>query len=185
MTVVALTSSESAQLARCEAVVESGLRTFVDVGEALMEIRDRRLWRDGFDSFEDYCRERWGFSRKYAHLIVAEAEVNQLVDHPIRQSTARELVPLKNEPEKLREAWVEANDRAEQNGRKVTAEIVREVVTDFKPSLKNEAKKLGMGRKPNLHDAAVMVVSESIQRGTVYHVPAKAMRALMLAIGKE
>ena len=38
---------------------------FVDVGKALLEIRDSRLYREGWGAFEDYCRDRWGFSADF------------------------------------------------------------------------------------------------------------------------
>jgi hypothetical protein len=31
-------------------------------GTALLEVRDRRLYRETHATFEDYCRERWRFS---------------------------------------------------------------------------------------------------------------------------
>jgi hypothetical protein len=46
-------------LEECESVIRSGLKTFVEVGHALLEIRGRRLYRQaGFRTFEKYCRER-------------------------------------------------------------------------------------------------------------------------------
>ena len=43
----------------CEAVVSMGWHTFVDVGLALPEIRDHRLYREEFDDFDTYCRAKW------------------------------------------------------------------------------------------------------------------------------
>ena len=51
------------RLAELETVIESGIRTFVDVGRALLEIRDSRLYRESYPTFDEYCRERWGFGR--------------------------------------------------------------------------------------------------------------------------
>lgn len=132
---VALRSSDVAKLARCEAVIESGLRTFVEVGEALMEIRDSRLYRDGFGTFEDYCQERWSLKRQRAYEIMdAAAVVSEISDTPPdREAHAAALAPLRDEPEKLREAWAEAQQRADTNGHKVTAQAVREVVAEIKP----------------------------------------------------
>ena len=53
-------------LTECEAVIERGLRTFVEVGEALLRIRDERLYRETHGTFEDYCRERWAMRREVA-----------------------------------------------------------------------------------------------------------------------
>jgi hypothetical protein len=62
-------------LADCEAVIERGLTTFVEVGEALATIRDARLYKDTHGTFEDYCRERWGFSRRHSNRLIEAAEV--------------------------------------------------------------------------------------------------------------
>lgn len=78
-------------------VIESWLRTFVEVGEALMEIRDARLYREGFGSFEDYCRERWSFSRVQAHRLIEASEVAAVLPmgNTTNERQMRELAPLK------------------------------------------------------------------------------------------
>jgi len=115
-------------LTECEAVIERGLRTFVEVGEALLRIRDERLYRETHGTFEDYCRERWGFTDRRARHLMGAAEV--VADLPTgtvvpNEAVARELAPLRDEPEQLREAWSEA---VEQHGPAPTAAQVREVI---------------------------------------------------------
>lgn len=41
----ALTTTETERLTDLETTIERGLKTFVEVGQALMEIRDGRLYR--------------------------------------------------------------------------------------------------------------------------------------------
>jgi hypothetical protein len=55
-----LTPAEIENLNELEAVAQHGLETYVEVGNALAEIRDRHLYRDSHPSFETYARERWG-----------------------------------------------------------------------------------------------------------------------------
>ena len=55
----ALSEAEAAEKMACEMVIEMGWSTFVEVGLALARIRDARLYRIEFDTFETYCRERW------------------------------------------------------------------------------------------------------------------------------
>ena len=46
-------------LQELEQIVERGLANFVEVGRALAEISERKLYRaEGFDTFEKYCAER-------------------------------------------------------------------------------------------------------------------------------
>ena len=60
---IALSDEEQHDLAGCEAVIERGLKTFREVGAALTEIRDARLYRGGYDTFEDYLSARWAMQR--------------------------------------------------------------------------------------------------------------------------
>ena len=72
---VALTVTESDRLAECEATIERGFRTFAEVGSALLEIRDSRLYRSEFGTFEDYCQTRWGMDRRNANRTIEAAIV--------------------------------------------------------------------------------------------------------------
>lgn len=63
----------STRLAELETVIERGQQTFVEVGNALAEIRDQRLYKETHATFEAYCRERWGFGRNYANKQIAAA----------------------------------------------------------------------------------------------------------------
>jgi phage N-6-adenine-methyltransferase len=122
-----LTTVEKAEFFELEGRIEKGLKTFVEVGDALMAIRDKRLYRQSHGTFEDYCRERWGMERNYANkLIAASGVVSNLGTIvpilPTSESQARPLTRL--EPEEQREAWQVAVASA-GNGR-VTARHVEE-----------------------------------------------------------
>ena len=56
-----------------EQALEKGIENFVDAGNALSEIRDKRLYRFGFDTFEDYCQKRWQLSRSYAYRLIFDS----------------------------------------------------------------------------------------------------------------
>lgn len=111
-------------LAELEAVIERGLATFIEVGTALLEIRDGRLYKPEFATFEDYCRERWKWGRNYANKQIAAAQVvrnlGTNVPKPQTEAQARELTRLT--PEQLRHV-AESVDFA-----KATAADVREQV---------------------------------------------------------
>ncbi len=95
----------SGRLAALEAIIERGMKTFVEVGNALLEIRDSRLYRESFATFDEYCRERWKMSRIHAHRMIEAAGVaNTLLpigNVPKNEAQARELAPLP--PERQRE----------------------------------------------------------------------------------
>lgn len=122
-----LAASERSRLATLEAVVERGLGTFVEVGQALLEIQRDSLFREMHGTFEDYCRARWNISRDWAYKQIRAAEVAVLVDHGLQpnERQARELVPLRDEPEQLREAWAEASADGEPTALKVRDAVSR------------------------------------------------------------
>lgn len=67
---------EHAAFTVAEAVIEHGQRTFLEVGAALLAIRDGRGFRlAGFDTFESYCRDRWGIDRRRGYELIAATEV--------------------------------------------------------------------------------------------------------------
>ncbi|HCG01430.1 MAG TPA: hypothetical protein DEV93_12905 [Chloroflexi bacterium] len=69
--------SQQAMLASLEEKIEQGLQTFVEVGLALMEIRDRKLYRGEHSSFKEYCKERWNFGDSRARQLIAAAKLTQ------------------------------------------------------------------------------------------------------------
>ena len=123
-----LSRHERAQLAELELVVKGGLATFVEVGQALVEIRDRRLYRETHATFEAYCRGRWRMSARHANRTIAAAEVTALVGPtgPSNVAQARELARLAGTQEAVA-VW---GDLRSEYGEDVTAALVREAVAD-------------------------------------------------------
>lgn len=122
---------ERTELQRHEATIERGLQTFVEVGNALASIRDGKLYRETHGTFEDYCRDRWGFTDRRARMLIdaaktiANIETGTIVPLlPATESQARPLTRL--EPDAQAAAWREAVETA-PNG-KVTAAHVQSVV---------------------------------------------------------
>ena len=60
----AMTKRERSRLGKLETTIDRGLQSFFEVGAALKEIRDSRLYRDEHGTFEDYCQTRWGIDRQ-------------------------------------------------------------------------------------------------------------------------
>jgi len=89
-----------------EQALEKGIENFVDAGNALSEIRDKRLYRFGFDTFEDYCQKRWQLSRSYAYRLIEAAGVvrnlSPIGNTPTHESQVRPLSRL--EPAQQRQA---------------------------------------------------------------------------------
>ena len=121
------------ELQKHEAVIERGLNTFVEVGQALLEIRDSRLYRLEYSTFEDYCRDRWGIIKRYANRLIQAANIIENLGPmgPILPATERQARPLSAlEPAQQSEAWQRVVDTAPEG--KITAAYVQQVVNEFK-----------------------------------------------------
>jgi hypothetical protein len=123
-----LTVVQRRDLARCEKIIEKGLQTFREVGNALIEIKEKSLYRNDYATFQDYCQERWGFSRQRAHQLIQGAKVAErmstAVDTPIpNERVARELNRVPSDQQV--HVWQESVERADGVP---TADDVRAVV---------------------------------------------------------
>ena len=70
----AMTAVEKKRLAEVEQVIEQGIAVFVEVGSALAEVRDSKLYRAEFKTFEAYCQTRWGLGRTYVFNLIESAQ---------------------------------------------------------------------------------------------------------------
>lgn len=94
-----LSATETAQLEAHEATIKAGLQTFYEVGTALFAIRDGRLYRRDFATFEDYCRKRWGIVASRARQLIGAASVIANLESvtnvtPANEGQARALASL-------------------------------------------------------------------------------------------
>jgi phage N-6-adenine-methyltransferase len=123
-----VTDIVTVRLLECERVIERGLNTFVEVGAALLEIRDSRLYKEGYSTFEDYCRDRWGMVRRQADRLIQSAEVvgnlRPIGLIPANEAQARPLVGLPQEQQF--QVWQQVVETAPEG--KITGAFVQEVV---------------------------------------------------------
>ena len=120
------------ELERLEGVIRKNLAAFYEVGQALMAIRDKRLYlcKNGgeYQTFEAYCKGIWDMGKSNAYYLISASEVEKnlstMVDKPATERQARPLSKL--EPEQQRQAWQKAVETAPEG--KVTAAHVARVV---------------------------------------------------------
>ena len=129
MSIELITFEESKRLVALERKIEQGMTTFVEVGQALMEIRDLRLYRVEYKTFEAYCQEKWGMSRPRVYQLIGAAStaehLSTFVDKPVKtEAQARPLTKLPRE--KQPEAWAKAVEIAD--GEQPTARQVEQAV---------------------------------------------------------
>jgi hypothetical protein len=141
-----LNIDESHELERCEVVIKQGLQTFIEVGQALMTIKEKRLYRISFKTFEDYCTHKWGMVQQSAtRLIRAYETVTNLQSEPMGSllpESERQVRPLTSlEPEIQKEVWKEVVKQSDETRQPITAAKVQTVVNDWKP-LNQEIKEI-------------------------------------------
>ena len=127
-----LTDDEQRDRLHLERKVE---RAFYEAGKALRELRDRRLYRSTHRTFEEYCRERFTFSRQAANYLIAAADVfdnlttNGCQVLPTKERQTRAIATLKD-PELQCEAWQLSVDEA--GGKVPSNRIVKDIVQRIK-----------------------------------------------------
>lgn len=121
------------RLAALESIIDAGLNSFLDTGNALIEIRDGKLYLEHAETFEAYCTERWGLSRARSYELIDAAEITSALSGmpdtptPANPRQANALRPLKGKPESAAEAMRKAN---EVTGGKPTAKAITDAVKD-------------------------------------------------------
>lgn len=134
-------------LAVLEATIERGMTTFVEVGNAIREIRDARLYRESYATFEDYCRERWGWSKTHANRQVEAANTAEILTpmgvNVENERQARELAPLlKADSEEVVRIWKQETERAAGKGVELTAKDLPRAVRAATKRKQQDQKKL-------------------------------------------
>jgi hypothetical protein len=129
-----------------ERIIAHGFKTFVDVGLALVAIREQRLYRQDYGTFEDYLRQRWDLGQSRAYQLMDAANVvtvlksSTTVELPMNEAQTRPLTRLPAEQQA--EVWQEAVETAPAG--KVTADHVKKTVNRRKGTPADEPK----GKRP-------------------------------------
>ena len=95
-TLAPLTDKEREDLMVCEQALTGFRKALVIAGKALNVIRDGRLYRERYGTFEDYAWEVWGMRRSQAYRLIDAWPVAVAVSPigDINEAQARELVPV-------------------------------------------------------------------------------------------
>ncbi|MDF5728030.1 MAG: hypothetical protein PUP92_08310 [Rhizonema sp. PD38] len=141
-----LTLEEQRERLHLERTIE---RSFYEAGKALKTLREHKLFRSTHSTFEEYCKERFGFERRHPYRLIDAADVVDNLVHmcpigtqneletnsfticsnrtQILPTNERQVRPLtKLEPRKQWEVWQIA---VEEAGNKVpSSNIVKDIV---------------------------------------------------------
>jgi len=127
-----------------EKVVAEGLKSFIEVGEALAEIRDRRLYRSEHTTFDAYLRSKWGFDRTRASRLIAGARAAMALPvGNIGPKSERQVRPLAKLPANVRaEVWESAVRKA--RGGQPTSSQVEAAAREASPAAPDRQVSIAM-----------------------------------------
>ena len=118
-------------------ILKISRKFFVEMGEKLKYVRDRKLHRFESNTFGEWCEQELGLKRRYAYNLINAFEVFQNVRNcaqnlplPVNECQVRPLAKL--EPEEQVKVWVKAID--DNNGKIPTGRRIQQIVRDLQES---------------------------------------------------
>lgn len=133
---------DSATLGDCERLFREGeqdeKRGQLKQAVALQLVRDRRLYREHFSTFEEYVEKRLGYTDRWAHQRIALAQVAEQLNHGsvaiTNERQARAIKPVLRDhgPEVAAEVLREA---ADDGGRLTARSIAEAAVRVIEPEI--------------------------------------------------
>jgi hypothetical protein len=159
----ALTVQDIADLERIEGEIEADQNSFFRFAKNVCEIRDRRLYRREYKTFEAYCEHRWGWTKRWINQQIQSAEVirelpksvGTMVPELTNERQVRELGKVM--PEKRAEVL----EHAAATGEPLTARSISEsAAAVLAPS------------KPKKDEPKIVVLRD----GTGYPIPEERLR---------
>lgn len=136
--------SELDQLRHLEGVVEQNLKGFLEAGNALWEIDEKKLWKHAdapegeadYANFDDYRERKWGLkiTDRHARQLISNAKTASKVGrkHASALTSHRQLTELGKVPDdKIDDVLDIAVEKA--NGKPVTAKLIREAKEELLP----------------------------------------------------
>lgn len=168
-----LTAKESSELARHEKRISEGLQSFVEVGTSLMAIRDGRLYRASYVTFDKYTKDKWDFTKSRANQLIGACEVRQgltttvaKTDLPRTERASREVAkaPKEKQAEVVKKAAAKAASENREPTAKDYAAVVGELAADppddqpVQPSARSQPAKSKQGTPKDSADALIDTV---------------------------
>lgn len=92
-----LADSERKELVKLEVVVSKGFFHMRECLEALLVIRDKRLYREDYPTFKEYCQEKWGKKRRAVDTMLATLDSRKEIEDRLKPNEQNLLAekPLK------------------------------------------------------------------------------------------
>lgn len=167
-----LTAPERSDLRRLEKVVEDGMQTFLEVGQALKEIRDAKLYREKWTTFDGYVEDRWEFQKRHAYRLIEAFETKQVVDEKCptghKITNERQLRELAKVPESAIQTVLDkVVEQSQETGKPITAAAIKEAaeeIADSVPEQPVRESKQDIGERVMLERSRAKKTVEALMR---------------------
>lgn len=159
-----LTPAEAARLAELLPIIERGINSFVEVGRALIEVSDRRLYRETHATFEEFCQDKYSMTAGQAYRLCAAAETVKMLPSGQQkliqnERQARELAkaPTADRPKILRAAARKGP---------VTAKSIKEETLRITRNSDDEALEAAIARQFTQPKSPTTITGSNEQKGS-------------------
>ncbi len=122
-----LLSHVTPSLKNLEETIETGVKGYIKAGQALEYIKSKKLYKGAYDTYEEYCRKRWGFTPQHANRLISAAKIEDKIKSeptgsvsPQTESQIRALSKSKN-PEIDWKDIQEATGKEQPTAKEITA----------------------------------------------------------------
>lgn len=133
------TERNQKRLNKLEIKIQNGINSVIEIGKALKEINQEKLYRVKYETFNIYCSEVWNLEKSYAYRLIKLAEVSENIvnlspmgdtlDLPNSERQIRELAKLS--PHEQAKIW---NSLLSEKKSKITEKEVKKQIEDHKKS---------------------------------------------------
>lgn len=127
---IELTQKEEEEFLRLEAQIHQGLSKFYDIGNALKQIKEKKLYKLEYVSFEDYLKKRWGFTKQHAYKLISAVEIadslHPSLPKPSSENLANVLGNIKD-VELRQEVW----EKAVETKEKPTLQTIKNIQKEY------------------------------------------------------
>jgi hypothetical protein len=128
-----LTKTEKSDLEKYKVAITKLAHSYMECYPMLLDLRDRRLYREECSTFEEFCQNHWGFTRRWVDEVISSGVAVQGLPKDLRTKVlnlgaARALKKIK--PEKR----ADAVKKAAKNG-----DSVAQALEDIRKQQEEEA----------------------------------------------
>lgn len=165
---VPMSQAELERRQELETIITKGLKTFMEVGQALREIREKRLWRDKYHSFEVYCQETWGKSRQWASQLIVASDTAEKLSTVVDLSeipnewTLRPITGLSAEAQQV--IMIAAASYAKSEGLELNSTIVKSTIEVYEDMALEGSVDTGDGKNTPIWAAITQAVADRKNR---------------------